>query len=119
VLPRFTKAVFCPHCKHIRRELSRTLPGSGSSRAKGRGLGFAGLTPEERRELSSRGGLAAHGLQREASDRVERMLAAAKAERLAEERRTGQRRYTIEDGWVQRAGRSTLDGELSVTEMGE
>jgi hypothetical protein len=50
---------------------------------------------------------------------IERQLQAAKAARLAEERRTGQRRYTITDGWTQRAGRSTLDGDLRIIEVPE
>jgi hypothetical protein len=55
----------------------------------------------------------------EVVDTVERQFQAAKAARLAEERRTGQRRYTITDGWQQRAGRSTLDGDLRIIELPE
>lgn len=40
--------------------------------------------------------------QREPTWKVEQLLARAKAARLAEERRTGQRRFTLEDGWQQR-----------------
>jgi hypothetical protein len=49
---------------------------------------------------------------RESTERVERLLAAAARSRRREEQRTGQRRYTIEDGWTQRAGTSTLGDEL-------
>lgn len=38
----------------------------------------------------------------ETETRVEALLRAAKAKRLAEERATGRRRYTIETGWQQR-----------------
>lgn len=58
---------------------------------------------------------AALALRRESSATVDALLAAAKAARLAEERRAGQRRFTIHDGWQQRPGRSTCDGELRVT----
>jgi hypothetical protein len=41
---------------------------------------------------------------------VERRLAQARAARLAEERRQGRRRYTIETGWMQRPGAGQFDG---------
>ena len=53
----------------------------------------------------------------ESAAAVERRFDEARAARLAEERRNGRRRYTIEDGWQQRAGRSTLDGEVCASEM--
>lgn len=49
--------------------------------------------------------------------RVERLLQAARAARLRRERETGRRTYVIETGWVQRAGRSTLDGEIRLQEV--
>jgi hypothetical protein len=58
------------------------------------------------------------GPRHESAATVDELLAAAKAARLAEERATGQRRYTITDGWAQRPGRSTLDGEMRVLEVG-
>jgi hypothetical protein len=54
---------------------------------------------------------------REPAAVVDRMLAQARAERLAEERRNGQRRYTITDGWAQKPGRSTIDCELRANEV--
>lgn len=57
---------------------------------------------------------AALALRRESSATVDAMLAAAKAARLAEEKRSGHRRFTIDDGWAQRPGHSTGDGELRI-----
>jgi hypothetical protein len=45
----------------------------------------------------------------EPTRRVEALLAAAKAARLARERATGQRTFTIETGWAQRPGVGWLD----------
>jgi len=47
------------------------------------------------------------------ADDVEQRLAAARAARLAEERRTGRRRFTV-DPWEQKAGRSTIDADCAV-----
>jgi hypothetical protein len=43
---------------------------------------------------------------------VERMLAQARAARLAEERRNGQRRYTIETGWQQKGGAGQVNIDI-------
>jgi hypothetical protein len=56
-------------------------------------------------------------LRQEPSSLVDRMLEAAKAARLAEERRNGQRRYTIADGWAQKPGRTTFDGAVRACEV--
>lgn len=49
----------------------------------------------------------------EPADHVERLLRAAAQRRRDEERRTGQRRYTITDAWQQRPGVSTVDRDGS------
>jgi hypothetical protein len=98
VLSGVAQARYCKPCRNIRRELSRTVPR----------VPRGGSTHD-----------ATHHCGRlESVERVDRMLEEARAARLAEERRTGQRRYTITDGWAQRPGRSTLDGEMRVLEVG-
>lgn len=54
---------------------------------------------------------------REPEAYVDRLLLAAARRRKAEERAAGCRRYTILDGWCQRPGRSTIDGELTTDEV--
>ena len=53
----------------------------------------------------------------ERSDDIEAKFAAAKQARLARERATGQRTFTVGDGWQQAPGRSTLDGECRLVEV--
>ncbi len=55
---------------------------------------------------------------REPADTVERLYRQARAARLAEERRTGQRRYTITDGWGQRGG-VTETARLAIGSLSE
>jgi hypothetical protein len=45
---------------------------------------------------------------RESTAHVEALLRAAARSRWLEERRTGKRRFTIEDGWAQKPGTSTV-----------
>ena len=47
---------------------------------------------------------------RETPEQVEALFARVRAERLAEERRTGRRRHTIESGWQQRADAVYMEG---------
>lgn len=54
----------------------------------------------------------------EQADHVERLYAAAVRSRLYAEWQAGQRRYTVTDGWTQRAGRSAMDGEIRMAEAG-
>ena len=45
------------------------------------------------------------------------MSAAERQARLARERATGQRTFTVGDGWMQRSGRCAMDGEMRLCEV--
>lgn len=114
--PKDVRCKFCRRCLLLRRELSRGLP-RGTSRAA-HAATLQGETPTDLRRM----GTAPY----EPAATVERQLAQARAARLAEERRQGRRRYTIEGddsyvradgrlvvtrgGWIQRPGAGDFDG---------
>jgi hypothetical protein len=98
--PKDVRCKFCRRCLLLRRELSRGLP-RGTSRAV-HAATLQGETPTDLRRM----GTAPY----EPAATVERRLAQARAARLAEERRQGRRRYTIETGWMQRPGAGQFDG---------
>jgi hypothetical protein len=50
---------------------------------------------------------------------VDRLLAAAERRRKRYERTIGRRIFTITDGWSQKPGRSTIDGEMRACEVAE
>jgi hypothetical protein len=56
---------------------------------------------------------------RESYAHVDHLYAQARAARLAEERRTGQRRHTIETGWQQRDGVHTAATRLAIWRLSE
>ena len=53
----------------------------------------------------------------ESDAEIEARLRAARAARLEDERRTGQRRYTVTDGWAQRPNRCSMDGDLRLVDL--
>jgi len=77
-------AVACRHARRRERNTSHHRVQSARRMAERR------ASPEFGRPL------------RESPEEIARLFELAKAARLAEERRTGQRRYTITDGWQQR-----------------
>jgi hypothetical protein len=54
---------------------------------------------------------------RETTAQVDARLAQVKQDRLARERAAGQRTFTVGDGWMQRAGRCAMDGEMRLCEV--
>jgi hypothetical protein len=53
----------------------------------------------------------------ESTEHVDRLVAAAERRRKRHERAIGRRIFTITDGWAQKPGRSTIDGELRASEV--
>lgn len=55
--------------------------------------------------------------RRDSAAWIDAQYAAARAARLARERATGVRTFTVQDGWAQKAGRCCMDGEMRLSEV--
>jgi hypothetical protein len=114
----------CPYCKTARmgrRPNAATCGGWQCRVARKTTTDIASHQRQEEQRQQVRLGIIPPPVRapRETDDAITRLIAEAKAARLAEERRTGQRRYTITDGWAQKPGRSSMDGEIRAMELAE
>jgi hypothetical protein len=106
----------CPYCnaQPLQRKNAKTCGLPSCQRANKAVAGRASHQREAERRKADKLSTAARVIVRripDTNDVIEQAYQAAKAARLAEERRNGQRRYTITDGWAQKggAGRINLD----------
>lgn len=76
-----------------------------------------GRSCAQRLRLAAQGARMDAGPCRESAARVDAALKAVRDARLARERATGQRDHTITTGWIQRSGRSCMDGEMRLSEV--